>query len=188
MPSSNSVKVIHYSPDDPVVQGKKVVLASEYKRLQAELSGSKNLRSELMNTSATQKAAIAALELEIAGLRARGTVFDTDASLDERLKAADMLTVAEVMAGSPIDAFLRHAAVRDLDTFTQWLIMRREESVKLHSRLVLEGREKDEIFDWVLSHSAAFGEALVNFKAAMAGIKCEPRSSESSAGGGLRTH
>jgi len=182
------MEVIHYSAEDPVIEGRKVVLASDYERLKANSSASDTLISELMESLATLKGTIGALEQEIASLRARSTVFDTDASLEDRLKAADMLTVAEVMAGSPIDAFLRHAGVCDLDTFAQWLNMRREESVKLHSRLVLEGREKDEIFDWVLSHSAAFCEALVNFKAAMAGIKCEPRSSESSAGGGLRTH
>lgn len=182
------MEVIEYSSDDPALQGEKVVLAGDYERLQQAMAALETQRSELMTSCATHKAAAEALEQEIAALRSRSTVFDTDASLADRLKAAGMRTVADVMAGSPIDAFMRHAAVHDLDTFAQWLIMRREESVKLHSRLVLEGREEDEIFDWVLSHSAAFGEALVNFKAAMGRVECDPQASESRIGGDRRIH
>lgn len=148
------MKAKQYLPDDPELQGRPVILASDYDLLKKELE------------------VAAPLAHEVAQLRALGTVFDTDAALAERMKAAGMMTAAEILAGSPMDVFMRHAGVRDLDTFGQWLRLRREESVKLHARLVLEGRENDELFDWVLSHSAAFGEALVNFKAALAGEQC----------------
>ncbi|WNZ87595.1 hypothetical protein [Pseudomonas sp. P108] len=144
------IKAKQYAPDDPELMGRPVILASDYELLRKQLEAAEPLAREVEQ------------------LRALSTVFDNDAALTERMKAAGMMTAAEMMAGSPLDVFMRHAGVRDLDTFSQWLSMRREESVKLHARLVLEGREEDELFDWVLSHSAAFGEVLANFKAAVA--------------------
>ncbi|MEX6780413.1 hypothetical protein [Pseudomonas aeruginosa] len=127
-----------YRPDDPALQGREVVLASDLEQLQASL------------TSAI----------------ALATALDGNARLDERLEAAGMLTVAQILAGAPLDAFIRHAGVHDLATFGQWLEMRREESVRLQARFALEKRDGDELYEWVIAHAAAFSEVTINFRAA----------------------
>lgn len=127
-----------YRPDDPALQGREVVLASDLEQLQASL------------TSAI----------------ALATALDGNARLDERLEAAGMLTVAQILAGAPLDAFIRHAGVHDLASFGQWLEMRRAESVRLQARFALEKRDDDELYEWVVAHAAAFSEVAINFRAA----------------------
>ena len=127
-----------YRPDDPELQGREVVLASDLEQLQASL------------TSAI----------------ALATALDGNARLDERLEAAGMLTVAQILAGAPLDAFIRHAGVHDLASFGQWLEMRRAESVRLQARFALEKRDDDELYEWVIAHAAAFSEVAINFRAA----------------------
>ncbi|HBP4949408.1 hypothetical protein ACM73L_31420 [Pseudomonas aeruginosa] len=127
-----------YRPDDPALQGREVVLASDLEQLQASL------------TSAI----------------ALATALDGNARLDERLEAAGMLTVAQILAGAPLDAFIRHAGVHDLASFGQWLEMRRAESVRLQARFALEKRDDDELYEWVIAHAAAFSEVAINFRAA----------------------
>lgn len=127
-----------YRPDDPALQGREVVLASDLEQLQASL------------TSAI----------------ALATALDGNARLDERLEAAGMLTVAQILAGAPLDAFIRHAGVHDLASFGQWLEMRRAESVRLQARFALEKRDDDELYEWVVAHAAAFSELAINFRAA----------------------
>ncbi|HBP6378478.1 TPA: hypothetical protein L6A07_25175 [Pseudomonas aeruginosa] len=127
-----------YRPDDPALQGREVVLASDLEQLQA-----------------SQTSAIAL-----------ATALDGNARLDERLEAAGMLTVAQILAGAPLDAFIRHAGVHDLASFGQWLEMRRAESVRLQARFALEKRDDDELYEWVVAHAAAFSEVAINFRAA----------------------
>ncbi|ELQ8317482.1 hypothetical protein R2571_006381 [Pseudomonas aeruginosa] len=127
-----------YRPDDPALQGREVVLASDLEQLQASL------------TSAI----------------ALATALDGNARLDERLEAAGMLTVAHILAGAPLDAFIRHAGVHDFASFGQWLEMRRAESVRLQARFALEKRDDDELYEWVIAHAAAFSEVAINFRAA----------------------
>lgn len=174
--------VKRYKPNDPELQGRDVVLASEFDRVKATLSQADTLCGQLMATGSVSEATAMALQQELTALRARSTIFDNDASLSTRMTAAGMLTVAEIMAGVPLDAFTRHAGVRDLDTFAQWLEMRREEYLKLHARFALEQREEDELFDWITSHAAVFGEVMVNFKAAMQSPLPDPQSPESDSG------
>ncbi|MNF33082.1 hypothetical protein D3C85_448540 [compost metagenome] len=88
-------------------------------------------------------------------------------TLAERMKAAGMMTVDEILAGAPLDAFTRHAGVNSLEAFGQWLEMRRREYVSMQARRTLDKREDDELYEWVLAHAGAFGEVHVNFRAAM---------------------
>ena len=90
--------------------------------------------------------------------------------LDERMRAAGMLSAAELIAGAPLDAFMKHAGVNDLETFGQWLEMRRGECLRMQGRYDLGERDKsDDMYEWTVAHSAVFGEAHVNFKDALAG-------------------
>lgn len=127
-----------YRPDDPALQGREVVLASDLEQLQASLTSAIGL----------------------------ATALDGNARLDERLEAAGMLTVAQILAGAPLDAFIRHAGVHDLASFGQWLEMRRAESVRLQARFALDKRDDDELYEWVIAHAAAFSEVAINFRAA----------------------
>lgn len=89
-------------------------------------------------------------------------------TLAERMKAAGMMTVDELLAGAPLDAFTRHAGVNSLEAFGQWLEMRRRECVTMQAKRTLDKREEDDLYEWVLAHAGVFGEVHVNFKAAMA--------------------
>lgn len=90
-------------------------------------------------------------------------------TLAERMKAAGMMTVDELIAGAPLDAFTRHAGVNSLEAFGQWLEMRRREYVTMQAKRTLDKREDDDLYEWVLAHAGVFGEVHINFKAAMAG-------------------
>lgn len=89
-------------------------------------------------------------------------------TLDEELKAAGLLTVKELMNGQPTDGFLAHAGVSNLNTFSEWLNMRSEEMLKMKARMILDKREDEELFEWVLSHCSAFNEVRINLNAALA--------------------
>jgi len=88
-------------------------------------------------------------------------------TLAERMKAAGMMTVDEMLSGAPMDAFHRHAGVNSLETFAQWIEMRRREFLVMRAKRSLDKREDDELYEWVLAHSGVFSEVHINFKAAM---------------------
>ncbi|MBD8681631.1 hypothetical protein [Pseudomonas sp. CFBP 13719] len=89
-------------------------------------------------------------------------------SLDTRLQAAGMMSVAELLRGAPLDGFITHAGVHDLATFGQWLEMRRGEMVRLQARYDLGDKTMDDgMYEWITSHSAVLSEVHVNFKAVM---------------------
>ena len=86
--------------------------------------------------------------------------------LDERMKAAGMIPLSSLLAGSPMDCFHRHAGVNDIDTFEQWLKLRLEETMSMKCRMILDKKEDDELYEWALAHAAVFNEVMINFKAA----------------------
>ena len=87
-------------------------------------------------------------------------------SLDERMKEAGMLPVSEMMEQNIAGKFAQHANVTDLKSFENWLVMRRKEYIKMQAEMTLDGKTKDELFEWVVAHNAVFGEVLANFKKA----------------------
>lgn len=96
-------------------------------------------------------------------------------SLDERLKAAGMLSIEDSLNSKNMDAIWSHAGVTDLETFEEWLILRRTECMSAQAEMTLDNLEDNEMFEWHLSHSAAFGEALANFRKATVDMKNETR-------------
>ena len=86
--------------------------------------------------------------------------------LDERMKAAGMIPLSEMLKGSPIGHFATNKGVVDLERFDEWLNMRYTEMMKMKARMLLAKREDDELYEWVLSHAAVFGEVVANFNAA----------------------
>lgn len=96
---------------------------------------------------------------------------ERDADLATRMKAAGMMSVAELLAGAPLDAFTRHAAVKDLQSLLRWAEMRRAECLKAQARYDLGERDKsDDLYEWTVAHCAVFTELHVNIRAALAGL------------------
>jgi hypothetical protein len=88
--------------------------------------------------------------------------------LDAKLKNAGMLTVQEIIDGTPMDKFIAHAGVVDLNSYGKWLENTRQEFVQMQSAMQLEGDDESEMFEWVLAHQAALSAAYINFKKATA--------------------
>ncbi|NVL49913.1 hypothetical protein F2S72_09185 [Pseudomonas syringae pv. actinidiae] len=153
-----------YRFDDPAIKGCDVVLVSD---LEGSQRGPSNARPDSQATPLTfpaQIQRIAELEADLASVRDLSVALDSDVSLERRMVAAGMYRVAELHAGRPIDAFVRHAGVHDLDSFNSWLERKRAEFVKLQARFELANREDDELYEWVMSNAAAYSEVAINFK------------------------
>lgn len=87
--------------------------------------------------------------------------------VDAKLRAAGMLSVADLLKGAPLDAFIRHAGVCDFDTLLQWAEMRRGECLRMLARYDLGEKDKgDDLYEWIVAHSAVFTELHVNIRAA----------------------
>lgn len=87
--------------------------------------------------------------------------------IDTRMKNAGMLSASEIIAGQPIDAFMKHAGVVDLESLLKWAEMRRAEFLRMQAKYELGDNQKDDMYEWVISHVAAFSELHVNIRAAM---------------------
>ncbi|EPY9613812.1 DUF3850 domain-containing protein [Enterobacter cloacae] len=93
--------------------------------------------------------------------------------IDARMKNAGMLSAAEIIAGQPIDAFMKHSGVVDLSSLLKWAEMRRAEFLRMQAKYELGDNQKDDMYEWVISHVAAFSELHVNIRAAMRqGVDC----------------
>lgn len=93
------------------------------------------------------------------------------ATLDERMKAAGMIPLSQLLEQNPAGRFSVHTGVTDLASFEQWLQKRHKEMLTRQIEMTLDGQEKDELFEWIFSHAAAFSEVTANFRAALAGEK-----------------
>lgn len=160
------MNVKRYNPDDSAIEGREVVLASDFESLLVNLTDARCETQALSTMNEQQALRIAQLESELAALRNLSSALDSDASLNERMLAAGMFSAIQLLAEKPMDAFIRHAGVSDLATFQQWLEMKRTQFIKMQARLELAKREDDELFEWVMSHAATFSEVMINFRAA----------------------
>ena len=87
--------------------------------------------------------------------------------LDARMKAAGMMTVAEMIENPPLSKFHVHAGVSDLASFEEWLETKVADYTRQQAEIQLDNREDDELFEWVVAHSAVFLSVLINFRAAI---------------------
>lgn len=88
------------------------------------------------------------------------------ASLDDRMKAAGMMSVSEMLERNALGKFSAHAAVTDLASFEQWVQMERQSFLYQQAEMTLSGKEKDEMFEWVIAHGAVLGVVMANFRQA----------------------
>lgn len=86
--------------------------------------------------------------------------------LDSRMKAAGMVPLSDLIAGNtPLERWMAHTGVRDLDTFEQWLTMRQREIGHLMAAYELGDKDKtDELYEWVHSHFSALNEVAANLR------------------------
>lgn len=94
---------------------------------------------------------------------------ESDASLDAKMKAAAMIPLSELLSGdTPLYKWEPHAGVRDIASFGEWLAMKHREYMRMRVAYELGDKDKaDELYEWVLAHSAAYGEVAANFRAAL---------------------
>jgi hypothetical protein len=91
---------------------------------------------------------------------------DADSALDERMKSCGMFSVSELIEGSAIDASAAHSGVHNLETFEDWLVMKRRHYDTLRGRYETGEKSKDDgMYEWVFAHSGVFSEVHINFKA-----------------------
>ena len=87
--------------------------------------------------------------------------------LDKMLKDAGLFTITQILDGTPMDSMHVCAEVVDLKTFGQWLSVQREKFLSTKARLELANKQYDEIYEWIMAHSAVFHSVSLNFKAAV---------------------
>ncbi|MBG0678288.1 hypothetical protein [Enterobacter bugandensis] len=68
-------------------------------------------------------------------------------NIDARMKNAGMLSATEIIAGQPIDAFMKHAGVVDLASLLKWAEMRRAEFLRMQAKYVLGDNPKDDMYE-----------------------------------------
>ncbi|MFL1449212.1 hypothetical protein ACI77O_12525 [Pseudomonas tritici] len=166
---------IRHKPTDQVIAGKDVVLACDHDKVEAQLRYSDEQRERWMSIASQHETRAMALELELANLRNTSTALDSDQELEVRMQAAGMFSVVQLLTGAPMDVFIKHTGVNDLPSFLEWTKTRRGEFLKLQARLELADRQKDDLYEWVISHCAVFSEVMINLRAAMEGCKPQPR-------------
>ena len=93
--------------------------------------------------------------------------------LAARLQANGMFTIEQMLR--PLHMFQVHAGMDSLAAFEGWLEAKWREYTSMHARYELGDRDKeDDLYEWVLAHSGAYHDALVNFRAARGeGEACE---------------
>ena len=87
-------------------------------------------------------------------------------SLDERMRAAGMMPLSEMLEKSPLGKFSAHAGVTDLASFEEWLQMQRKEFLRMQAEMTLDNKEDDELYEWVIAHNAVLGAVIANFRQA----------------------
>lgn len=90
-------------------------------------------------------------------------------TLDERMKAAGMFTVDEMMGVTPLTRWKVQVGMTDLDAFGEWLDRKASEYLRMKAAYDLGDKdEKDDLYEWVLAHAGAFSSIRENFRAAIA--------------------
>lgn len=90
-------------------------------------------------------------------------------ALDKEMTALGMIPLSEMMDSNPMGKFTLHKGVDNLDLFGEWLDMRYTSMMKMKCRFILDKKEDDELYEWVLSHAAVLGEIRAQFNA------CKPK-------------
>lgn len=94
---------------------------------------------------------------------------DAIETLDERMKAAGMIPLSELLTGGqPLDKWMVHTGTKSIKLFQQWVEKKHEEFMRMRMRYELGDKDKgDDLYEWVFAHAATFGEVSLNLKQAL---------------------
>jgi hypothetical protein len=87
--------------------------------------------------------------------------------LDVKMQAAGMLPMAEILAGNLMGNFSTHCAVADMPSLLWWVESQHEKYLRMRMEYEVGGKEKDDLFEWVFSHSAVFGTIVDHMRKAL---------------------
>ena len=88
--------------------------------------------------------------------------------LDVRMKEAGMTPISELLVKDPMGKFAAHNAVRTIEDFEWWVQSQHEQFLKMRIAYELGDKPKDDgLYEWVFSHSAAFGRVAANLRQAL---------------------
>lgn len=92
---------------------------------------------------------------------------EADADLDERMKAAGMIPLSELLEShGPMEKWMRHADVHTFDDFCLWVKMKQREFMTMRMKYELGDRDKDDdLFEWVFAHAAVFDGIATQLRA-----------------------
>lgn len=89
--------------------------------------------------------------------------------LDERMKAAGMYTIAEMMGVTPLTKWTSNPAINTIDAFSEWLDRKTSEYLRMKAGYDLGDKtEDDELYEWVLAHSGVFSTIRDQFRVVIA--------------------
>lgn len=139
-------------------------LENDKKRLAKEVRQLSLTNSDNDAVIAEQLVTIKRYQAELAMANAHNERLTDKRPLDVRMKEAGMITLTEIWSGMPIDNFIKTKEVTTLDYFEKWLESRYKEVSSMFAKRTVEKEEDDDMYEWVLAHSAVFKEVLLNFK------------------------
>ena len=88
--------------------------------------------------------------------------------LAEKMKEAGMLPIEEILAGNLMGKFSTHVGVTDLPSLLWWVESKNEEYLRMRLRYEVGDKPKDDMYEWVFAHSAAFSTIVDHMRKAMA--------------------
>lgn len=92
---------------------------------------------------------------------------DLDA-LDERLKAAGITPISQLLTRDPMGKFAAHKAVQSIEDFEWWVQSQHEQFLKMRMAYELGDKSKDDdLYEWVFAHAAAFSKVAANLRQAL---------------------
>lgn len=106
---------------------------------------------------------------------------ETDASLDERMKAAGMISLTELLADDGKSLFSVHTGCQDPESFLEIAEGKHRGYLRMRMEYELGDQPKDDMYEWVFSHASVWGDVVVNLRAAIerARTKAEKESEAS---------
>jgi len=110
---------------------------------------------------------------------------DVVESLDARMKAAGMYTVAEMMGVTPLTKWMSNPAINTIEAFSEWLDRKVSEYLRMKAAYDLGDKdESDELYEWVQAHAAVFSTIRDQFQVVRSSGSAEVGSASTSSGVG----
>lgn len=152
-----------------------VVICADLCAVTADIDLGAAVRRKFNATSEKQGLSVFLPPPALASPRADSDERTAGEDLNDRLRAAGMFTIPEMMGETPLTRWEVHAAMKSLDAFGWWLEAQVRQYLTMKAEYDLSGRpEGDELYEWVLAHAAAFRTIRVNFEAARKATPAQP--------------